>query len=72
MVLQVSTARCLVLCRHAEILWQLDGYNRSHITINGQMPGPLVEANEGDTLVCQSISGSDASFIPFIDFLSLI
>ncbi|KIM76075.1 multicopper oxidase [Piloderma croceum F 1598] len=28
-----------------------DGYNRSHITINGQMPGPLVEANEGDTLV---------------------
>jgi FtsP/CotA-like multicopper oxidase with cupredoxin domain len=28
-----------------------DGYNRSYITINGQMPGPLVEANEGDTLV---------------------
>ncbi|KIM72419.1 multicopper oxidase [Piloderma croceum F 1598] len=27
-----------------------DGYNRSHTTINGQMPGPLVEANEGDTL----------------------
>ncbi|KIM77718.1 multicopper oxidase [Piloderma croceum F 1598] len=28
-----------------------DGYYRSYITINGQMPGPLVEANEGDTLV---------------------
>jgi len=28
-----------------------DGYNRSYITINGQTPGPLIEANEGDTLV---------------------
>ncbi|THH15565.1 hypothetical protein EW146_g4939 [Bondarzewia mesenterica] len=28
-----------------------DGYNRTYITINGQMPGPLVEANQGDTLV---------------------
>ncbi|KIM84513.1 multicopper oxidase [Piloderma croceum F 1598] len=28
-----------------------DGYYRSYITINSQMPGPLVEANEGDTLV---------------------
>ncbi|THU92085.1 hypothetical protein K435DRAFT_862813 [Dendrothele bispora CBS 962.96] len=28
-----------------------DGYNRSYITINGQTPGPPIEANEGDTLV---------------------
>ncbi|EIM91340.1 uncharacterized protein STEHIDRAFT_152988 [Stereum hirsutum FP-91666 SS1] len=28
-----------------------DGYNRTLLTINGQMPGPLVEANEGDTLI---------------------
>lgn len=30
-----------------------DGYNRTLLTINGQMPGPLVEANEGDTLICE-------------------
>lgn len=27
-----------------------DGYDKTLYTINGQMPGPLVEANEGDTL----------------------
>jgi len=40
--------RCLV--RSDNPLW-IDGYRRSYITINGQMPGPLVEANEGDTIV---------------------
>ncbi|KAK7458870.1 hypothetical protein VKT23_009880 [Stygiomarasmius scandens] len=33
-----------------------DGYNRSYITINGQTPGPLVEANEGDTLVINVVN----------------
>lgn len=28
-----------------------DGFTRNYITINGQMPGPLIEANEGDTIV---------------------
>ncbi|KAI0033491.1 Cupredoxin [Vararia minispora EC-137] len=28
-----------------------DGYNRTLITINNQMPGPLIEANEGDTII---------------------
>jgi len=47
----------------------IDGYNRSHITINGQMPGPLVEANEGDTLVCQSSLCFDDNFISAHYFL---
>ncbi|THU94130.1 hypothetical protein K435DRAFT_669017 [Dendrothele bispora CBS 962.96] len=33
-----------------------DGYNRSYITINGQTPGPLIEANEGDTLVINVVN----------------
>ncbi|ETW83287.1 multicopper oxidase [Heterobasidion irregulare TC 32-1] len=28
-----------------------DGFTRNYITINGQMPGPLIEVNEGDTIV---------------------
>jgi hypothetical protein len=28
------------------------------------MPGPLVEANEGDTLVCQSFSLFDGFILP--------
>ena len=28
-----------------------DGYSREMLIINGQFPGPLIEANEGDTIV---------------------
>ena len=28
-----------------------DGVSRQMIVINGQFPGPLIEANEGDTII---------------------
>lgn len=28
-----------------------DGYSRKMLVINGQYPGPLIEANEGDIIV---------------------
>jgi hypothetical protein len=51
-VLQVDA---VIFSDHTKVLkYGIDGYNRSHIAINGQMPGPLIEANEGDTLMSQS------------------
>ena len=38
--------------------WQLtltciapDGVSREMLVVNGQFPGPLIEANEGDTII---------------------
>jgi FtsP/CotA-like multicopper oxidase with cupredoxin domain len=43
-----------------------DGVYRQMITINGQFPGPLIECNEGDTLVIEiDNQGSNATAIHF-------
>ncbi len=42
-----------------ELKWSVgapDGFQRAHITVNGQTPGPTIKANVGDRLIIKVVN----------------
>lgn len=49
----------LKLTQFSKALASPDGYEREVIAINGMFPGPLIEANTGDTIIVHVNNGLD-------------